>query len=176
MTNLLATILITVVTNSWHPKMPVSENYYFLSPTNYVFTANDRTYTLPVWQEQDDPDTLRTEVREIESLSFAYKGKDYRVETGNRLLSSVTKRRKVKQTEEWVEESSMSNSTWFFSGPIVTNGWSVTNITDYCTVATNTIIYPECQKKLTNDLPDSPSALPLVVLKGDVDTVPEDGK
>ena len=119
-TNLIATILITVVTNTYAPKQYWHQNNFIncqaiMAPCSFgQYAQNDNGSWLddkPIiyqWYhgdsgpaERDNPDICITEVRQIRALSFEFEGKMYSTELSNVILSTTKKRRIVKTDERW---------------------------------------------------------------------------
>jgi hypothetical protein len=107
-TNLLATIVLAVVTNTSHPQIYSPQGDCPWIITNMTVNCQGN-YTLPTWPvtPSPDPDTIVETVREIETTTFTLRGKEYSVETGNRVLREVTKCRKVTTREEWTATTNL---------------------------------------------------------------------
>ena len=110
MTNILASIIVAVVTNAYAPKQHLVTHHYLTYPPQVedvwedgALPAGDPSRFLLDLQprERDNPDVRITEVREIRTISFAFEGKTFSAELSNTVLSRVTQRRVVKTDETW---------------------------------------------------------------------------
>jgi len=107
-TNIIATIIIAVSTNTYAPKQHLSINTYLTYPASTQETWEDGP-AFGGWpglepKERDNPNVRIIEVRKITTLQFECAGKMWTCELSNELLSTKRKRRIVKTDEEWVEE------------------------------------------------------------------------
>jgi hypothetical protein len=107
-TNIAATILVTLVTNVYAPKQYKVTHYYATCPVTVVEEWVDNPGGEGYYgflQEpttRDNPDVRITEVREIKTLSFEFDGKEWKAEVSNNIVSSKRGRRVV--DEKWVDE------------------------------------------------------------------------
>jgi hypothetical protein len=108
-TNLIATILITITTNTFAPKQywhepntmllsnpPQMAPGYWDDSAPYIYSPNP-------WgrqpQERDNPDIRITEVRQIRTFSFEFEGKTYSHELSNVVLSTRKERKVITASE-----------------------------------------------------------------------------
>jgi hypothetical protein len=129
-TNLIATILITVITNAYAPKQYWHENNFINCQAVYTLDSSQQqnfpaNLSIPVisgfWSddkpiiyqwyhgdsgptERDNPDIRITEVRQIRTLVFEFEGKTYSIELSNVVMSTKKERRIVKTDERWEVE------------------------------------------------------------------------
>lgn len=110
-TNIIATIVVTIVTNTYQPTQYLDNSYGCLvygctqdhsqwldaKPWNFDILQN-----LPGSRTRLNPDVRITEIREIKTLSFTHDGKEWSAEISNVVLSTEKKRRKV--SEDWQVE------------------------------------------------------------------------
>jgi len=99
-TNIIATILITIVTNTYAPKQYLDTSYGCLV---YGCKADHSQWMdSPAWiggfenkQKRDNPDVRITEVHQTRTLSFEFEGKVYLQELSDVVVSTVKKRKVV---------------------------------------------------------------------------------
>ena len=110
-TNILATITILIVTNSYHPKEQVLQ-YQNLLPFDqqtlpawqqggFTPTMTDYVFQGQTW-EKENTKILIVEVRQIRKISFEFEGKTLSAELENKLISQ--KRRRKVIDERWEDE------------------------------------------------------------------------
>ena len=104
MTNILATILILVTTNTCALKQYLDTSYgcAVYGCTQDHSEWKDVGVYLPMRQgakTRDNPDVRITEVIKTTTLQFEYDGKPYVVEVGKEIISKTTQKRTV--TETW---------------------------------------------------------------------------
>lgn len=112
MTNILAAIIVSVVTNTYAPKQYYDNTYgclvYGCTADHGSWVDQDPglgwSFIPPGARERENPDVRITEVREVRTLTFDLDGKTWRAELSNRLLSSTKRRRVV--NEQWVDQES----------------------------------------------------------------------
>ena len=104
LTNIIATLLVVVTTNTYAPKQYWHPTYIMtfppqeggdwrdspVNPWNYQGLAEANKP-----KERDNPDVLVTDVREIKTLSFDFDGKTWTAEISNTVISTERKRRVV---------------------------------------------------------------------------------
>lgn len=108
MTNLLASIIVTLATNVFQPTQYLVSNYGCLvmgcnaDHSQWVDTPS------PIWntglvksQTRLNPDVRITEVRRIRELRFSFEDKDYVELLSNEIVSSKKETRTVTTREEW---------------------------------------------------------------------------
>lgn len=113
LTNILATLIVAVTTNTYAPKQHLTTRYFptypmqiedvwedgplpFYDPSRSLLDARPR--------ERDNPDVRITEVREIKTLSFEFEGRTWTAEISNVVLSTTRKKRVVTTDERWTDE------------------------------------------------------------------------
>jgi hypothetical protein len=108
------TVEVAVVTNTFQPVQYQIQNSGiaycdgtpWVTPSDGGWTDQKPWYgdvpgfTVPT---RPNPNVRITEVREIRTLCFTFEEKPYRIELHNKVLSTKTERREVKQEERWVE-------------------------------------------------------------------------
>lgn len=104
LTNIIATLIVAVTTNTYAPKQ-------WLEVTTYMEGGrSERWMDHKPWggggwyngtprnqepQSRDNPDVRITEVREVKTLSFDFDGKMWTAEISNTVLSAARKKRVV---------------------------------------------------------------------------------
>lgn len=104
LTNIIATLIVAVTTNTFAPKQYWHPTYYLtfppqeggewredqVNPWNYQGLSE-----LNKPKERDNPDVRITEIREIKTLTFDFEGKTWTAEISNTALSTLRKKRVV---------------------------------------------------------------------------------
>ena len=109
-TNIIATILVVITTNTYAPKQYKVLNTYLTFPSQTEESWVDAPDGFGGWpmlggqDTRDNPDVRITEVRRIKTLSFEFEGKTWTAEIENEVLSSKRKKRIVETNETWVDE------------------------------------------------------------------------
>lgn len=100
-TNILATIVIAITTNTYAPKQYLD--------TSYGCLVNGCTQDHSYWrdtpaygwkgesQTRDNPNIRIIEIHEVRSYQFEIEGNPYTIVAEDKLLSKTTKRRKIQQ-------------------------------------------------------------------------------
>ena len=104
MTNLLATILVTVVTNISQPLQVQVATFYVTSPPQEEKTWIDAgPHCGSGTATRLNPDVKDIEVVEIRTLRFVCEGKEHAIVLSTRTVSKTSMVRRVKTEETWVE-------------------------------------------------------------------------
>jgi hypothetical protein len=112
LTNIAATILITMVTNTYAPKQYWHESNTLLLSNPPQSVSGEWKDEKPIWGQafpelsitRDNPDVRITEVRRIKTLSFECDGRPFRIELENEIVSEKRARRIVETNEQWKAE------------------------------------------------------------------------
>lgn len=125
-TNVLATLLVCVVTNVYSPTQYWVESFTY-PPSGGYWSDSPPWYGNIIWgsspKTRDNPDVQYVEVREVHKWHFNLEGvPDYVI--SDTLLSKTKRTRKVETKETWAETPE----------PVYTNVWASTpNVIDvYC--------------------------------------------
>lgn len=129
LTNLIASIVVTLVTNTvttdnavHAPDYSFGGNVYTLEAKPAIYYSPNYTSTKVIAPATEKTDT--TTVTEIRRLQFELEGKAYVIEIGQRVVSETQKTFKLKQ--EWKEQGGYfkdydAKTITVKPGPVVTN-------------------------------------------------------
>lgn len=106
MTNIIATIVIALSTNIYHPRQFKETRYHPTFPVTVVEewrdASPDMDYEAMGFEIRENPDVRITEVRRKRELVFTFEGKEYRIVLSDTVVSRKEERRTV--TEAWSSE------------------------------------------------------------------------
>lgn len=96
MTNILAAIIVCIVTNvvEW-------DNGFTIPQTTQIYFGSGESATQPPYSQPATEKTETTTIKEVKTLIFKWGGQEWSIKK-ERVLS--TKTRKWKKDEKWVEE------------------------------------------------------------------------
>jgi len=117
MTNLIATIIVSVTTNVYHPTQYKVIRYYATNPETIVESWVDSSYGLgnavltshessPLTETRDNPDVRIVAVVQTRTLVFTFEGKRYEIKLSQNTLSKKREVRSIQET--WKKESKES--------------------------------------------------------------------
>lgn len=115
LTNIIATIVVAVVTNTYAPKQYLDSSYgclvYGCTQDHSVWRDATDGITFcgtPVIglesRTRDNPDVRITEVREVKTLSFEIDGRTWSAEVSSIVISTSREKRVVTTSERWTNE------------------------------------------------------------------------
>ena len=101
MTNIIATIVVALSTNVYHPKQYKVTTYHPTYPVTVVEQWVDEPNGWGAWENEtrDNPDVRITEVRRKRELVFTFEGKEHSILLADTVVARKEERRTV--TETW---------------------------------------------------------------------------
>lgn len=105
LTNILMSIIVTVITNTYHPKQYCVTHYYSTYPPTVegVWQDSEPMFYFEGNRERENLDKKIEEVREITTIQFSFMDKQYNIDHENKILSQKIYNKQV--TETWTEDT-----------------------------------------------------------------------